>query len=96
MNSERFINSIQSNLTPLAPVVIPGIIKKQLENLKVSRGNITPSQATHLINNVTQALALFIGPDGSKRARKLMMKKLRENCTNEELEALIVESTVEN
>lgn len=89
MNSEKFIHSISSNLTPLAPVVIPGIIKKQLEILEVTNGDITPVKAKIFIDKVTEALALFIGPEGSKNARKLMLKKLRENCTTEELENFV-------
>jgi hypothetical protein len=86
MNSEDFIFSIESNLTPLAPVVIPGIIKKQLELLGVTREDITPDKAKLFIDQVTCALELFIGPEGSSNARKLMMKKLRECCTQEEKE----------
>lgn len=88
MRSEYFIHSIEMNLTPLAPVVIPGIIKKQLEQLNTTRYNISPNQAKKFIDRVTEALILFIGPDGSSSARKLMMKKLRECCTQEEIETL--------
>jgi len=86
MNSKNFIYIIESNLTPLAPVVIPGIIKKQLELLNVTRENITPDKAKLFIDQVSRALELFIGPEGSMNAKKLMMKKLRECCTAEELE----------
>ena len=89
MNSEKFLVSIETNLTPLAPVVIPGIIKKQLEVLEVTRTNISPDKAKRFIDKVTEALALFIGPEGSKNAKKLMMQKLRESCTSEEIELMI-------
>ena len=75
MRSEFFIRSIESNLTPLAPVVIPGLIKKQLEQLNVTRHGLSPRQAKEFVDRVAAALVLFIGPDGSNSAKKLMMKK---------------------
>ena len=86
MNSKNFLFSIESNLKPLAPIVIPGIIKKQLELLGATREDITPDKAKLFIDQVSKALELFIGPDGSLSAKKLMMKKLRECCTPEEIE----------
>ena len=92
MRTEFFIRSIESNLTPLAPVVIPGIIKKQLEQLNATRQDMSPVQAKQFIDRVAEALVLFIGPDGSNSAKKLMMKKLRECCNDAEIEALFGEA----
>jgi hypothetical protein len=88
MKSEYFIYSIESHLTPLAPVVIPGLFKKQLEQLEVTRNNLSPAKAKQFIDRVSEALALFIGPEGSNNAKKLMMKRLRECCSNDEIETL--------
>ena len=89
MRSEFFIRSIEANLTPLAPVVIPGLIKKQLEHVNATRIGMTPMQAKQFVDRVAEALVLFIGPDGSENAKKLMMKKLRECCNDAEIQALI-------
>lgn len=90
MNSERFISSIESNLTHLAPSVIPGIIKKQLDVLEVNRKNINPTKARIFIEKVSEALALFIGPEGSNTAKKLMMQKLRECCSELEIQRILI------
>jgi len=88
MNSERFLASIELNLTPMAPDFIPGIIKKQMENLNVSYTTLTPVSARMFIYNVADALSMFIGPEGSRRARIFMLKKLRECCNETEMTAL--------
>ena len=81
MNSEKFLASIESNLTPMAPEFIPGIIRKQMDHLGVSYKTMTPVRAKAFISNVADALTMFIGPEGSYNAKKFMMKKLRECCS---------------
>lgn len=88
MNSEKFLASIELNLTPMAPEFIPGIIKKQLEILQMSYSHMDPVDARLFIINVSDALTIFIGPEGSRRARTFMMKKLRECCSESEKDEL--------
>ncbi|UCH89047.1 MAG: hypothetical protein JSV49_12580 [Thermoplasmata archaeon] len=88
MNSEKFLASIELNLTPIAPEFMPGIIKKQMENLDISYKGMTPDNARLFITNVADALSIFIGPERSNNARKFMMKKLRECCSENEMDLL--------
>lgn len=90
MDSSNFIAEVESRLTALAPEVIPGVIKKQLENLGASSEDLTPEKAIAFVDNVTKALEMFLGPDGSKNAKKLMMRKLRQSCSPEELDKLMM------
>lgn len=90
MDSKKFISEIERRLTSLAPEMVPGLIKKQLEKLGTDSDNLSPQKAKIFIENVTEALALFIGPDGSNNAKKLMQRKLRQSCSVDELEALMV------
>jgi hypothetical protein len=74
----------------MAPEFIPGIIKKQMEILGLSSyKNMTPVRAKTFISNIADALTMFIGPEGSRRARLFMMSKLRECCTETEKASLI-------
>ena len=77
MNGEGFISSIEQNLETLAPIT-KFIIIKQLKNLGVTQETITPEKALVFINNMTKALVLCLGEDGSQLARKMMLKQLRE------------------
>jgi hypothetical protein len=90
MNSKQFINEIEIRLTSLAPEIIPGLLKKQQEALGIDSDEISPEKAKQFVENVSEALALFLGPDGSKSAKKLMMRKLRQSCSPEELEQMMV------
>jgi hypothetical protein len=89
MNSEKFLAVVESNLTPMAPEFIPGLIKKQLDNLELSYKSMTPGSARTFITNVSEALEMFIGPSGSINARRFMMKKLRECCDDSEISMLM-------
>ena len=88
MESEKFLAIIESNLIPMAPDYIPGIIKKQLKELNMSYTGMTPASAKTFIINVSDALTIFIGPERSRIAKKFMMKKLRECCSETEIESL--------
>jgi hypothetical protein len=90
MDSKRFIDEVESRLTALSPDMVPGVLKKQLENLDAESDSLTPSQAKEFIQNVFDALNLVLGPEGSNGAKKLMMRKFRQCCTNEELEELMM------
>ena len=88
MDSEKFLVSIESNLTPMAPEFIPGIIKKQMDQLGLSYRNMTPGAAQLFISNVADALIIFIGPERSRIAKKVMLRKLRECCSDTEVVSL--------
>jgi hypothetical protein len=90
MDSKKFMFEIELRLTALSPEMIPGVLKKQLEVLGVTSDEMTPELAKKFIENTTEVLCTFIGPEDSNNARKLMMRKLRQSCTPEELEALMV------
>ncbi len=77
MNSKMFIQSIQQKLDPIAPIVLPGIIKKQLSEVGANNGNITPEQAKLFIRRMEMVLRDFLGPDGSRMVHQLMMRELR-------------------
>jgi len=89
MDSKRFMYEVESTLTALSPEMVPGVLKKQLERLEADPGILTPSQAKEFIRNVVEALDLILGPDTSNGAKKLMMRKFRQCCTDDELEALM-------
>jgi len=72
----------------MAPDFIPGIIKKQLDELQVSYRCMTPTSARAFISNVSESLTMFIGPERSKIAKQFMMRKLRECCTDDEITEL--------
>jgi hypothetical protein len=78
MNSKAFIHNIQQRLDPIAPVVLPGIIKKQLAEVGANNGNMTPEQAEVFIKRMEEALRDFLGPEGAKLVHMMMMKELRK------------------
>jgi len=90
MNSRSFIKNIQQRLDPIAPIVLPGIIKKQLQEIGVTEDNITPELAEELIKRIDEALGSFLGPEGGKLIHQVMIKELRR-CAPEyfEKQALI-------
>ena len=68
---------MEQRLKPFAPVLMSNIIKKQLSNANASRETLTPESALVFIDNVTNALETFLGPQGKLKAKKMMMKELR-------------------
>ncbi len=76
MDSEGFISSVEQKLILLAPIT-EFMIKKQLSDLGVTRETLTPFKAKKFIDKMTEALQLCLGPEGSKLARKMMLKELR-------------------
>jgi hypothetical protein len=81
MDGKGFITSIEDNLVTLAPIT-KFIIKKQLQDLNVDIEAMTTQQAIQFIDRMTRALILCLGTDGSKLARKMMMKQLRLYAPN--------------
>jgi hypothetical protein len=78
MDSKLFVLNITQKLEPIAPIVLPNIIKKQLEEVGATEENLTPELAAEFIKRMEQALIMFVGPDGSKMARQMMIKELRK------------------
>jgi hypothetical protein len=76
MDSKSFVESIEEKLVILAPIT-EFMIKKQLSDLGVTRETLTHQKAKKFIENLTDALQLCLGPDGSKMARRMMLKELR-------------------
>ena len=90
MDSKKFMFEVESRLTALSPDMVPGVLKKQYEKLNVESDSLTPTQAKKFIENVSEALSLVLGPEESNGAKKLMMRKLRQCCSTEELEAMMM------
>lgn len=78
MDSEAFLKNIQEKLAPIAPIVLPGIIKKQLEEVGATPETLTPELAEEFILRMEKALRYFLGPDGAKMVHQMMTKELRK------------------
>lgn len=77
MNSEAFVRSVQQKLDPIAPIVLPGIIRKQILDIGATERNLTPQQAEQLIERVKEALEMFMGPSGTQLVHQIMIRELR-------------------
>ena len=80
MNTQGFITGVQEKLSPIAPVVLPGIIKKQLQEVGYVTGELTPEMAKAFVDRMVNALQMFLGPDGANMARQMMLKELRKHA----------------
>ncbi|UCH88017.1 MAG: hypothetical protein JSV49_07025 [Thermoplasmata archaeon] len=80
MDSMGFIHNIQQKLEPIGPIILPSIIKKQLQEVGATEYDLTPEQAEELIKRIEFALERFIGPDGTKMAHKMMLRELRKSA----------------
>ena len=78
MNSKAFVQSIQQKLDPIAPIVLPGIIIKQLQEVEATEENLTPEQAKQFIEKMKEALEMFLGPEGTDMVHRMMLKELRK------------------
>ena len=77
MDSKAFIKSIQEKLDPIAPIVLPGIIKKQLQEVGATEDTLTPELAEEFILKMEYALRDFLGPGATKIVHDVMTKELR-------------------
>jgi hypothetical protein len=77
MNSKEFVRNIQQRLDPIAPIVLPGIIIKQLQEVGATEESLTPQQAEEFIEKMKEALEMFLGPEGTKLVHQIMLKELR-------------------
>jgi hypothetical protein len=78
MQSKAFIKGIQKKLEPIAPVILPKMIKKQLEEVGATEDTLTPEAALKFIDRMEIALEMFLGQEGKKIARQVMLKELRK------------------
>ncbi len=78
MDSEGFVNSVEEKLKPFAPVLIVNIIEKQLAASNATRQILTPHTAMVFIKKVTDALEIFLGPQGKLVVKKMMLKELKK------------------
>ena len=77
MDSQGFVQSVKSKLEPIAPIVLPAMIKKQLKEVGATEYNLTPQLAEQFIKRMEQALQMFLGPSGTKMAHQMMLKEFR-------------------
>jgi hypothetical protein len=78
MDSRAFIKSIQEKLDPIAPIVLPGIIKKRLDEVGATEDTLTPELAERFILRMEEVLRDFLGPEGAKMVHQMMTKELRK------------------
>jgi hypothetical protein len=78
MDSKAFIHNLTLKLEPIAPIVLPNIIKKQLQVVGATEDNLTPELALKFIGRMELALGMFLGPNVKKMARQMMLKELRK------------------
>jgi hypothetical protein len=77
MDSKGFVQSIKQKLEPIAPIILPNIIKKQLQEVGASEESLTPELAEKFIKRMELALEMFVGPESTKMVHKMMLKELR-------------------
>ncbi len=77
MDGEAFLRVVEEKITPFAPVLIKGIIKKQLSAVGATPATLTPEKAEKFIGGVAEALQMFLGPQGSLKVKHMMLKELR-------------------
>ena len=76
MDGKGFISTIEKELVPISPI-IGYAIKKQLADIGTTETDLTPTDAMKFIENMTDALDLFIGKNDAKKKRKFMVSLLR-------------------
>ena len=77
MNSKGFIENIEERLVPISPI-IEFAINKQLAEIGATKDDLDGRQAMMFIENMTEALELFLGKTEARKRRKYMMSLLRQ------------------
>ena len=77
MDGKDFISKVEEELVPISPI-IGYAIKKQLADLRTTAQDLTPTDAMKFIDNMTDALELFLGKSDSQKKRKFMVSQLRK------------------
>jgi hypothetical protein len=78
MDSIGFVQSIRQKLEPVAPIILPGMIKKQLQEVGATEESLTPELTEEFIKRMEEALEMFLGAEGTKMAHKMMLKEFRK------------------
>ena len=77
MDSKGFIENIEERLVPISPI-IEFAINKQLADIGATKDDLDGKQAMMFIENMTEALELFLGKPEARKKRKYMMSLLRK------------------
>ena len=77
MDSKGFIENIEERLVPISPI-IEFAINKQLAEIGATKDDLDGRQAMMFIENMTEALELFLGKTEARKRRKYMMSLLRK------------------
>ena len=77
MDSKGFIENIEERLVPISPI-IEFAINKQLADRGATTDDLDGKQAMMFIENMTEALELFLGKPEARKKRKYMMSLLRK------------------
>ena len=77
MDSKGFIDKIEERLVPISPI-IEFAISKQLAEIGATKDDLDGKQAMMFINNMTEALELFLGKTEARKKRKDMISLLRQ------------------
>ena len=77
MDSKGFVENVEERLVPISPI-IAFAINKQLAEVGATKDDLDGKQAMKFINNMTEALELFLGKVEARKKRKEMMSLLRQ------------------
>jgi len=77
VDSKGFIENIEERFVPISPI-IEFAIKKQLAEIGATREDLDGRQAMLFIDNMTNALELFLGKAEARKKRKYMISLLRK------------------
>lgn len=78
MDSIGFIQSVKQKLEPIAPIILPAMIKKQLQEVGATEYTLNPKLTEEFIKRMKNALEMFLGTDGAKMAHQMMLKEFRK------------------
>ena len=81
MDSKGFIENIEERLVPISPI-IKFAISKQLAEIGATKDDLDGRQAMMFIENMTEALELFLGKTEARKKRKDMLSLLRQYASD--------------
>ncbi len=79
LDSIGFISDIEKEFVPIAPIV-EFAINKQMQEVGASKEYMNPKQALEFIDNMADALEMFLGKDKARDSRKFMISTLRKHA----------------
>ena len=79
MDGAGFVQAIEEQLFVLSPIT-RNVIEHQISELGMTRDYMSPKQAEALVQRVSSALMLFLGPSGAEQARAIMLRELRKRA----------------